>query len=63
MSHVLLIGAVVGFSWAALLAQGALSSQLVIADEGRDFTLIGTVDNLPIGLRRVCGSTLRWSAC
>jgi competence protein ComEC len=45
--HALLIGAIVGFYWAAWLAHGALSSQLASADEGRDFTVIGTVDNLP----------------
>lgn len=40
-------GAISGFLWAALLAHGALSSQLDHADEGRDFAVIGTVDNLP----------------
>ncbi|SEN89944.1 competence protein ComEC [Duganella sp. CF517] len=45
--HGLLVGAIVGFYWAAWLAHGALSSQLASADEGRDFTVIGTVDNLP----------------
>ena len=43
----LLVGAIVGFYWAAWLAQAALSPQLASADEGRDFTVIGTVDNLP----------------
>ena len=46
-THALLIGAIVGFHWAAWLAHVALSSQLASADEGRDFTVIGTVDNLP----------------
>ncbi|HEX7986028.1 MAG TPA: ComEC/Rec2 family competence protein, partial [Duganella sp.] len=45
-SH-LAAGVIIGFCWAAWLAHGALSSQLAMADEGRDFTVIGTVDNLP----------------
>lgn len=43
----LLVGAVVGFFWAAWLAHRVLAPQLAAADEGRDFTLIGTIDNLP----------------
>jgi competence protein ComEC len=46
-THALLVGAIVGFYWAAWLAHVALSLQLASADEGRDFTVIGTVDNLP----------------
>lgn len=46
-AHALLVGAIVGFYWAAWLAHLALSSQLASADEGRDFTVIGTIDNLP----------------
>jgi competence protein ComEC len=46
-THALVVGAIVGFYWAAWLAHGALSSQLARADEGRDFAVIGTVDNLP----------------
>jgi competence protein ComEC len=46
-THAVLVGAIVGFYWAAWLAHGVLSSQLASADEGRDFTVIGTVDNLP----------------
>lgn len=46
-THALLIGAIAGFYWAAWLAHVALSSQLASEDEGRDFTVIGTVDNLP----------------
>jgi competence protein ComEC len=42
-----LSGAVIGFFWAALLAQAALEPQLDKADEGRDVTLIGTIDSLP----------------
>ncbi|KQX01827.1 competence protein ComEC [Massilia sp. Root418] len=40
-------GAAIGFYWAALLAQSALAPKLAKADEGRDVTLIGTIDNLP----------------
>ncbi|MFS2002146.1 DNA internalization-related competence protein ComEC/Rec2 [Duganella sp. CT11-25] len=40
-------GCAVGFFWAAWLAHGALAPQLAVADEGRDFTVIGTIDNLP----------------
>ncbi|HAT31007.1 MAG TPA: DNA internalization-related competence protein ComEC/Rec2 [Janthinobacterium sp.] len=43
----LLFGAACGFFWAALLAQSALAPQLAKADEGRDLTLIGTIDSLP----------------
>ncbi|MET3130636.1 competence protein ComEC [Oxalobacteraceae bacterium GrIS 1.11] len=43
----LLCGAACGFFWAALLAQATLAPQLAKADEGRDVTLIGTVDSLP----------------
>jgi competence protein ComEC len=43
----LLTGGAIGFFWAAWLAQGALAPQLAAADEGRDFTVIGTIDNLP----------------
>lgn len=40
-------GALLGFCWAALLAQIALAPQLAKDDEGRDVTLIGTIDSLP----------------
>jgi competence protein ComEC len=43
----LLMGGVVGFCWAAWLAHVALAPQLAAADEGRDFTVVGTIDNLP----------------
>ncbi|WP_317202076.1 DNA internalization-related competence protein ComEC/Rec2 [Janthinobacterium sp.] len=43
----LLSGAALGFFWAATLAQAALAPQLAKDDEGRDITLIGTVDSLP----------------
>lgn len=40
-------GALFGFCWAALVAHAALSSELSLEDEGRDITLVGTVDSLP----------------
>ena len=40
-------GMLLGFCWAALLASMALAPQLSSADEGRDVTLTGTIDNLP----------------
>jgi competence protein ComEC len=40
-------GALFGFCWAALLAHLALAPQLASGDEGRDITVIGTVDSLP----------------
>lgn len=40
-------GVAFGFAWAALLAQHALSEQLPAAWEGRDVTVIGTIDSLP----------------
>jgi competence protein ComEC len=43
----LLTGFAFGFYWAAMLAHAALAPQLAKADEGRDVTLIGTIDNLP----------------
>ncbi|MES2159535.1 MAG: DNA internalization-related competence protein ComEC/Rec2 [Pseudomonadota bacterium] len=43
----LLAGAVIGFLWAAWMAYRVLAPQLAAADEGHDFTLIGTIDNLP----------------
>ncbi|MRX09892.1 DNA internalization-related competence protein ComEC/Rec2 [Pseudoduganella sp. FT25W] len=43
----LLLGCLLGFLWAAWLAHGALAPQLALEDEGRDFHIVGTVDNLP----------------
>jgi competence protein ComEC len=43
----MLAGCAVGFLWAAWLAHCALAPQLASADEGLDFTLVGTIDNLP----------------
>jgi competence protein ComEC len=40
-------GALLGFSWAALIATVALTPQLATDDEGRDVTLVGTIDSLP----------------
>lgn len=42
-----LAGALLGFCWAALVAALALGSGLAREDEGRDFTVVGTVDSLP----------------
>jgi competence protein ComEC len=41
------LGALAGFAWAALCAHLALAPQLAKGDEGRDITLVGTIDNLP----------------
>jgi competence protein ComEC len=40
-------GALLGFCWAALVAHLALAPQLANGDEGRDITVIGTIDSLP----------------
>jgi competence protein ComEC len=40
-------GALWGFCWAALLAHLVLAPELAAADEGRDLTLVGTIDSLP----------------
>jgi competence protein ComEC len=40
-------GALAGFCWAALLATLAISHELARTDEGRDITLVGTIDSLP----------------
>lgn len=42
-----LAGALAGFCWAALLAHTALAPELARADEGRDLTIVGTIDSLP----------------
>jgi competence protein ComEC len=42
-----LAGALLGFGWAALLAELALAPALDRADEGRDMILVGTIDSLP----------------
>ncbi|MDQ2820522.1 MAG: DNA internalization-related competence protein ComEC/Rec2 [Pseudomonadota bacterium] len=43
----IVVGTVFGLCWAALLAGLALAPHLAIADEGRDLTIVGTVDSLP----------------
>ena len=40
-------GVLLGFGWAALMATAALAPQLASDDEGRDVTLVGTIDSLP----------------
>jgi len=40
-------GALLGFAWAAAFAQHYLSQELPKAWEGRDITLVGTIDSLP----------------
>ena len=40
-------GGLLGFCWAAYLAQLALAPSLSKEDEGRDLTLVGVVDSLP----------------
>lgn len=44
---VAVLGGMLGYYWAAALAQRALEPALVKEDEGRDFMLVGTIDNLP----------------
>ena len=43
----LLVGALAGFGWAAVVAGQALAPQLARAEEGRDFDISGTIDSLP----------------
>lgn len=40
-------GALLGFGWAALIADIARTPQLSRHDEGRDVILVGTIDSLP----------------
>jgi competence protein ComEC len=40
-------GALAGFCWAAWIASLALAHSLPRADEGRDITVVGTIDSLP----------------
>ena len=40
-------GILLGYAWAALLAQLALAPALAAADEGRDLQVVGIVDSLP----------------
>jgi competence protein ComEC len=65
--------ALLGFGWAAFLAHGALADQLAAVDEGRDVTLVGTIDNLPyrfeggvrfnFAVERVAGATMKVPRC
>ncbi|MDB5773186.1 MAG: internalization-related competence protein ComEC/Rec2, partial [Burkholderia sp.] len=45
-------GATLGFTWAALFAQVYLSQELPKEWEGRDVTVIGTIDSLPYSFER-----------
>jgi competence protein ComEC len=40
-------GALLGFAWAALLAQVALAPELAARDEGHDIVVVGVIDSLP----------------
>lgn len=42
-----MLGAGLGFCWAAWLAQAAMAPQLALADEGRDIVVTGTIASLP----------------
>jgi competence protein ComEC len=44
---VVILGALLGYYWAAAVAEHALGPSLARQDEGRDFIVVGTVDNLP----------------
>lgn len=49
-SHIVMLavaGACFGFGWASLLAHSHLAEELPLEWEGRDVTIIGTVDSLP----------------
>jgi competence protein ComEC len=43
----LIAGALLGVCWAGMLAQASMAPQLAKDDEGRDFTVVGTIDSLP----------------
>ncbi len=45
-------GGLLGFAWAAIVASAALSDGLSSHDEGRDVTIIGTIDNLPYSVEQ-----------
>ncbi len=47
ISLLLIAGAAFGFGWAGLIAQHTLSAELPKKWEGRDLTLVGTIDSLP----------------
>lgn len=52
-----LAGAIFGFAWAGLFVQYYLQHELLPQWEGRDITLIGTVDGLPSHFERGVGFT------
>jgi competence protein ComEC len=45
-------GILLGYAWAALLAQLALAPALATSDEGRDLQIVGVVDSLPARLEQ-----------
>ena len=45
-------GILLGFGWAAHMAQATLASTLSSADEGRDIVIVGTIVNLPVRLEQ-----------
>ena len=47
VGSLLACGIAIGFSWAGLVAQHTLSSELPKEWEGRDITVVGTIDSLP----------------
>src|SRR5262249_35167287 len=51
--------AVLGFAWCAWRAHAALDARLPESLEGRDFDLVGTVDDLPIARPDGLRATLR----
>lgn len=51
-------GLMLGLCWAALLAQASLAPQLAGDDEGRDVTVVGTIDSLPYRFDRSAFRTL-----
>ncbi|WP_335339740.1 DNA internalization-related competence protein ComEC/Rec2 [Collimonas arenae] len=57
LSAKFLAGAIFGFAWAGLFAQYYLRQELPPQWEGRDITLIGTVDSLPSHFERGVGFT------
>ncbi|PUA19474.1 DNA internalization-related competence protein ComEC/Rec2 [Glaciimonas sp. PCH181] len=46
-SALIAVGAILGFCWAALYAHYYLQQELPVEWEGRDVTVVGTIDNLP----------------
>src|SRR4051812_39929609 len=46
------LGVVLGFSWAAVVAHYYLAEELPAAMEGQDVTVVGTIDSLPFHFER-----------